>query len=259
VTWDAVKKPWPTGRNGNGNGAAHESFASVLRRGLGATICRDFYFPYARKIWGLDPEELSAIQARRRVRAGSLGRLVKKVLAAVPGLRAPGGGRFYYPRRGFGQIGQRLLRSRRALKGRSSFSGPASRPCNLSADGIEAVEYRAGDEVKRLQPDYVWSTIPINALVQRIRPAAPPEVLHAADQIRYRGMLLVYLVLGQTTLHRVRCPLLSRNGDPAHAPSRSRGITRTLPSLPIERSCAPNCPAPRAMPTGACRTHSWDS
>jgi protoporphyrinogen oxidase len=36
-----------------------ESFASVLERGLGRTLCREFYFPYARKIWGLAPEEIS--------------------------------------------------------------------------------------------------------------------------------------------------------------------------------------------------------
>jgi protoporphyrinogen oxidase len=40
-----------------------ESFASVLRANLGPTICDEFYFPYARKIWGREPGELSAIQA----------------------------------------------------------------------------------------------------------------------------------------------------------------------------------------------------
>jgi protoporphyrinogen oxidase len=34
---------------------ATESFASVLSRGLGKTICSQFYFPYAYKMWGLDP------------------------------------------------------------------------------------------------------------------------------------------------------------------------------------------------------------
>src|ERR1700752_3959098 len=48
----------------------NETFATVLERGLGKTICRDFYFPYARKIWGVEPDELSAIQARRRVGSG---------------------------------------------------------------------------------------------------------------------------------------------------------------------------------------------
>jgi glycine/D-amino acid oxidase-like deaminating enzyme len=53
------------------NGAEGDSFASVLMANLGPTICHDFYFPYAWKIWGRDPETLSGIQARRRVSAGS--------------------------------------------------------------------------------------------------------------------------------------------------------------------------------------------
>ena len=54
----------------------------MLEHGLGRTICRNFYFPYARKIWGLPPVELDAEQARRRVSAGSLGKMLRKVLNA---------------------------------------------------------------------------------------------------------------------------------------------------------------------------------
>ena len=49
--------------------AGDESFASVLQQGLGRTICQEFYFPYVRKIWGLDPEAISAIQAHKRRQA----------------------------------------------------------------------------------------------------------------------------------------------------------------------------------------------
>src|SRR6266571_2121286 len=74
------------------------TFASVLEAGLGKTICRDFYFPYARKIWGVDPEQLSAVQARRRVSSGSLGKMARKVISAVPGFKPKGSGRYFYPR-----------------------------------------------------------------------------------------------------------------------------------------------------------------
>jgi protoporphyrinogen oxidase len=48
-----------------------DTFAETLRAGLGPTMCERFYFPYARKLWGLDPSELAGEQARRRVSAGS--------------------------------------------------------------------------------------------------------------------------------------------------------------------------------------------
>ncbi len=87
---------------------ADDSFEAILLQSLGRTICRDFYFPYARKLWGLPPAELSPTQAHRRVSAGSLTKMVRKVLSTVPGLRAAGAGRFLYPRQGYGQISRAM-------------------------------------------------------------------------------------------------------------------------------------------------------
>src|SRR5262249_8266067 len=78
---------------------AQESFASVLEAGLGRTVCQDFYFPFARKLWGLDPSELSPVQARRRVSANTPGKMLQK----TSGKRS-----FYYPRRGYGQLFESL-------------------------------------------------------------------------------------------------------------------------------------------------------
>src|SRR4029450_4355259 len=81
-----------------------DTFAETLRAGLGPTMCERFYFPYARKLWGLEPSELAGEQARRRVSAGSPARLLARV--------ARGAGRsgpwFWYPRHGFGSICERL-------------------------------------------------------------------------------------------------------------------------------------------------------
>src|SRR5581483_7115621 len=51
VVTDSALKPL----RGRQASRAPETFASVLEAGLGPTICRDFYFPYARKIWGMEP------------------------------------------------------------------------------------------------------------------------------------------------------------------------------------------------------------
>ena len=88
-----------------------ETFSSVLERALGRTICRDFYFPYARKIWGIPPEELSETQAQRRISANSLSKMLRKVASSIPGLKRPGAGRFYYPRFGYGEISERLYKA----------------------------------------------------------------------------------------------------------------------------------------------------
>jgi protoporphyrinogen oxidase len=173
-----------------------ESFASVLEAGLGRTICRDFYFPYAQKVWGLPATELAPMQARRRVSAGSLAKMARKVLASVPGLRPRGAGRFYYPRGGYGQISRAYHQAAEATGAAFAFGATVS--------GVEhadhrmlAVEVELDGRRRRLAADHVWSTIPVSALVAALRPAPPEAVLAAARRIEFRAMILVYLVLGQ--------------------------------------------------------------
>ena len=61
----------------------NDRFNTVLERGLGSTISKEFYFPYAIKMWGLKPEELSAIQAKRRISASSLPKMIKKDIIII--------------------------------------------------------------------------------------------------------------------------------------------------------------------------------
>ncbi|MGH9901063.1 MAG: FAD-dependent oxidoreductase [Pyrinomonadaceae bacterium] len=191
VARDAVRKVTPrAGRNGHGA----DTFTGVLERGLGATICRDFYFPYAVKIWGVPPEELSAIQARRRVSAGSLDKMVKKVLGALPGFKAPGAGRFFYPRRGFGQISRSIADAARE-HGADLRLNTSVRRVHLGAP--HRVEVETGGVTSTFEAEHVWSTIPITALARIAEPSAPARVLEAGRRIKYRAMILIYLVLDQ--------------------------------------------------------------
>jgi protoporphyrinogen oxidase len=172
-----------------------DSFAGVLWANLGPTICTDFYFPYARKIWGRDPEELSAIQARRRVSAGSFGRLVKKVLTAVPGLKPKGSGRFFYPREGYGQISEGYLKAAASLGANLRMR---TRLDHLRRSGGKSgweVGVVGPDGPAVLQADHVWSTIPITILARAMRDPVPDAVTAAASQLQYRAMILVYLAL----------------------------------------------------------------
>jgi protoporphyrinogen oxidase len=172
------------------------SFADALHARLGPTICESFYFPYARKIWGLDPSELAAEQAQKRVAANSPARLMRKILAQVPGMRTPGAGRFYYPRRGYGQISEAYATAAASAGADlqlgwtvERIEAPATADC-----GWNVVAERAGEQ-RTFTADHVWSTIPLTLLARMTRPAAPASVLAAASALDFRAMLLVYLEL----------------------------------------------------------------
>jgi len=183
-----------------------ESFATVLEKGLGPTICRDFYFPYARKIWGTAPEELDAEQARRRVSASSPAKLVKKILSAIPGI-GKGGARFFYPRNGFGQISEAYRDAAVSAGARVLLNGTVEKiqPGSVTANG------------ETHPADLVISTIPITQLAKRMVPSAPAEIIEAAERLKYRSMILIYLLIQTDSFTEF---------DAHYFPSPEIGITR---------------------------------
>jgi protoporphyrinogen oxidase len=187
IARDAATKPFRR--------TTEQTFSTVLEQGLGSTICRDFYFPYARKIWGVDPSQLDAEQARRRVSAGSLTRMMSKVLRGLPGMRRPVGGRFFYPRGGFGQIAdayhQAAVERGATVRTKTSLD-------RLLIDGsrVVGVVVRNGSGPERINTTQVLSTIPIPALARAADPQPDAAILRAVDALQFRAMILVYLVLG---------------------------------------------------------------
>ncbi|MCI0591206.1 MAG: FAD-dependent oxidoreductase [Gammaproteobacteria bacterium] len=223
------------------------TFASVLEAGLGRTICRDFYFPYARKVWGLEPEELSATQARRRVSANSLGKMLRKVLSAIPGLKPQGSGRFFYPRQGYGQISEAYYRAAREAGAEVHLN---SRVLSVETErgAVTMIRYEKDGQVLSLRPNHVWSTIPITSLARCLKPGPPQERLHAAENMRYRAMILIYLVLEQDRFSEYDAHYfpeseipISRLSEPKNYSNGHGPSDRTV--LCAELPCDPESPA----------------
>jgi len=180
---------------GNHNGRRDaETFASVLERGLGRTICENFYFPYVRKIWGLAPEELAVALARRRISANSLSKMTRKVFTALGVPKNGSRGRFFYPRHGYGQISEAYYSGARHA-GADIYLGARVQSVEIENASLRVLYQDRDGRTLELDADYVWSTIPITLLAKCLKPAVPREILQSAEAIRYRAMILIYLVL----------------------------------------------------------------
>jgi protoporphyrinogen oxidase len=222
---------------------AEESFSSVLERGLGPTISNEFYFPYVRKLWGLEPSELAVTLARRRVSGSSVAKILRKVLRQVPLLGKERAAGFYYPRRGFGAITQRFADSARAHGAALELGANV---VGIDRDGprVTRVRYEQDGVLADAAADAVWSTLPLTELVRMLQPAPPDGVLEAAGRIRFRGMILIYMMLetGRFTeydAHYFPEPAIpiSRMSEPknysgATEPARRTVLCAELPSDP---------------------------
>ena len=171
-----------------------DTFAEVLRAGLGPTITDGFYGPYARKLWDADPSELAGDLARRRVSASSPVDLARRLVRGRP----PGG--------------PHLPVSRGAASARSSRPWPtppsppgADDPARAGA-GVASVDLDTDDRVRVRLDDgtdveaaSLVSTLPLAVLA---RAAGGPSV-----ELRARAMVLVVPRARPGAVVAVRRPL----------------------------------------------------
>ncbi|MEE9426554.1 MAG: FAD-dependent oxidoreductase [Paracoccaceae bacterium] len=218
------------------------SFSSVLYEGLGPTISESFYFPYVRKLWGLDPDKLAVTLAERRVSSGSVGKILMKMMRLLPGLRSATAGRFYYPRKGFGQISGEMLEVANTNGADFRLNTEITR-IRREGNRVVAVYTKDGKVETREESDLILSSIPLTTLVSLMDPPAPAAVVEAAKAIRFRGMVLLYLVLetDQFTEYdahyfpEVSTPI-SRMSEPKNysATSEPKGVTVLCAELPCD-------------------------
>lgn len=163
-----------------------DTFAEVVRSGLGPTTYERFYRPYVTKIWGTDPAGLSGELARRRVSAGGPAAMARRLL------RRPDdtGRTFLYPTRGFGAISE-------ALADAACAAGVELR----LGDGVERVRLDEGRATvvlasgDRAETGLLWSTAPLPALASMSEPVPHPSVRGLGERLVHRALVLVYLVL----------------------------------------------------------------
>ena len=188
-----------------------DTFAEVVRSGLGPAVLDAFYGPYAAKLWDTPPADLAGELARRRVGTSSPRDVVRRLARGA----RPEGRTFLYPRRGYGAIAEALADAAAAAGadirlgcGVSRLTAPApgpgagagAVPSSGSVPSPRAVGGSAGwrldlDDGSRLDVAHVWSTAPLGALAGAVEPPPPASVVEAAGRLRHRAMVLLYLVL----------------------------------------------------------------
>lgn len=183
-----------------------DTFDAVVRAGLGPTIADEFYGPYIRKLWGVDPTELSGELARRRVSARSPRDLATRVLrSALPSSTPAAGQSFLYPAKGFGQISERLADAAVAagvdLRLRTSVEALDLSPADEAVVSTrpwpapEAGDRAPGGGRGTVAARQVWSTGPLGALAASATPPPVASALASAHRLAHRALVLVYLVL----------------------------------------------------------------
>jgi protoporphyrinogen oxidase len=163
---------------------------------FGKRLYSIFFKTYTEKVWGVPANVIQADWAAQRIKNLSLSKAVFNALLPrrnqkdITSLIEE----FQYPKFGPGMMWERATEHVEKLGGTVTLN---TQVVAVHRDGPRAVAVSVSDggPVRREPADHVVSSMPISALVRAMDPPAPPEVLAAADDLRYRDFLTVALVV----------------------------------------------------------------
>lgn len=156
-----------------------EDFGGEAARRLGRLAARRLYEPAARKVWGLEPDQLDVSLGRARVQKTG----PWAVLQAATGKKGSGR-RYFYPDQGAGGLSRGLARRIREAGGEIR--------CGVTVEGLRIEGGRVVGvivEGRAIEASSVIATAPLPALCQWVGRG------DAAEGLEYRSLVLLYLLL----------------------------------------------------------------
>ena len=184
--------------------ANETTFDAWVSNRFGQRLFEIFFKTYTEKVWGMPCSEISAAWAAQRIKNLNLLTALKN---AFLGSGGSGGDvvtslieEFYYPRLGPGMMWERCSELAAANGIETHLK---SRVVGVYRDGtrVTGVDVVGPDGEKRREAcTSLVSSMPISTLVKSMTPTAPPEVLHAAENLRYRDFLIVGLIVDRDQL-----------------------------------------------------------
>ncbi len=185
------------------NPASDDSFEAWVVNRFGRRLYDVYFGPYTAKVWGRDPSKLSASWAAQRVAVVDLWDLVLRVLKIRRGYNhfhhSPYKMDFYYPKEGVGRIYQRMAEEI-TRNGGTIYLNSMVREVIWDGNQVQAVVVEREGRWEKIGGDAFVSTIPIPDLVRALRPPQPTDVLAAADSLRFRGMIFLFLTIDKESV-----------------------------------------------------------
>ncbi len=170
-----------------------DTFEQWALNRFGDHLYRAYFKVYSEKTWGIPCAELSADFAHQRIKGLSFREAVKDAVLRK-GTDDSMVRRFLYARYGFGQIPEGLAAV--VAEPNEILTGHTVAAVEHKDGRITAVAVTGPDgrRVQRTCSEFV-SSMPVDELVGLLRPAAPAEVEKAARRLRYRSVVVLFLVV----------------------------------------------------------------
>ena len=180
------------------------SLEDFLVNRFGARLYHTFFKDYTEKVWGVPCAEISAEWGAQRIKGLSIGKALRHALTRPFRNSADTGQkqtetslieRFLYPKLGPGQMWEEVAARVRCAGGDIQLQQKVVGIHRQDAR-ITAVDVRdaASGEVRRIECDFLFSTMPVKELTQLLQPHSP-QVASIAGALPYRDFMTAGLLV----------------------------------------------------------------
>jgi protoporphyrinogen oxidase len=172
------------------------TFAEWVTNRFGRRLFRTFFETYTEKVWGISCSELKAEWAAQRIKDLSLKSALLSMFVKPQKTIKSLIEKFHYPRLGPGMMWNAVKAEIERRQGAVRLNSEVVR-INRTGRRIDSVVVRSNGGEEVIRGDDFISSMPVTQLIKRVDPPAPPEVLAAADHLKYRDFLTVVLIVNR--------------------------------------------------------------
>lgn len=178
-----------------------ETFEEWVSNRFGKRLYQIFFKTYTEKLWGIPCSQIGAEWARQRIGGVSLFSALRHAFLGRGESRTDIlTGQLRYPLLGPGMMYE-AMKTKIEKMGSSVVLNSEAISINYNQGEVLSVTVRnkTGKEKILVGTKFI-STIPISLLIQRMSPKPAPDVLEASKKLRYRGLLVVHLIIDRESL-----------------------------------------------------------
>jgi len=175
-----------------------ETFEEWVTDSFGERLYRMFFKTYTEKVWGIPCNQIRADWAAQRIQNMSMKRVIVNALFGSQNAKSLIK-KFDYPRLGPGMMWERC-QELLDLQGSPVYLNTEVVRVERQGNCITKVVARAGENILEVTGEHFINSMPVSALVHRLDPPPPQEILDAARGLKYRDFLIVSLILNHEHL-----------------------------------------------------------
>ena len=173
-----------------------ENFEDYIVVNFGKKLGEFNMLNYTEKIWGISCKKIHPDWAKQRIKGLNLRSALMDALFKKKNNDSPKTlvDQFYYPQYGTGLIYETIAKN---IKASGSVININSHPIKIIHNNTKITEIELEINGKReiVHPASIVSSIPITEFVKLINPKPPVEVLKAADSLKWRAQVYLFITL----------------------------------------------------------------